>query len=104
MTKEKMIIHERFQRNYSEGGIEVQLNFIVDNGVVEVSNIQIKGTFDTGLPKSPTLVQQDGKTFLISHYKNLEGNTIITRIIGNVYADDIVEQILELKNKIKQHQ
>lgn len=104
MTKEKMIIHKRFQIDYSEGSIEVQLNFIVDNGVVEVSNIQIKGTFENGLPNSPTIEQQNNKTFLVSHHKSIDGKTVITRIIGNIYADDIVEQILELKNKITQHQ
>lgn len=98
MTKEQMIIHKRFQRDYSEGSIEVQLNFIVDNGVIEVSNIHIKGTFEHGLPNSPTLEQQNNKAFLISHYISQDGKNVINRIIGNDYADDIVKQILELKN------
>ena len=95
-----MIIHKRFQREYSAGSIEVQLNFIVDDGVVKVSNIQIHGTFDHGLPNSPTLEQQNNKAFLVLHFINLEGKTEITRIFGNNYADDIVEEILKLKNKL----
>jgi hypothetical protein len=100
MTKQQKITHKRFQRDYSEGSIEVQLNFIVENDVVKVSNIQIHGTFDHGLPDSPTLEQQNNKAFLVSHFINLEGKTLITPIIGNDYADDIVEQILELRKKL----
>lgn len=102
MTKERMIIHKRFQIDYNKGGIEIQLNFIVDNGVIGISNIQIHGTFDTGLPNSPTFEQINNKAFLVSHHKNFEGKTVLNRIIGNNYANDIVEQILELKNELTQ--
>ena len=100
MTKQQKNIHKRFQRDYSAGSIEVQLNFIVDDGVVKVSNIQIHGTFDHGLPDSPTLEQHNNKAFLVSHFINLEEKPEITRIIGNDYADDIVEEILKLKHKL----
>ena len=100
MKKEPMIIHKRFQIDYSEGSIEVQLNFIVDNDIVEVSNIQIHGTFNTDLPNSPTFEQINNKAFLVSHHKSVERKTVMTRIIGNNYANDIVEQILKLKKEL----
>lgn len=97
-----MIIHKRFQKDFNEGSIEVQVNFNINNGIVEISNIHIKGTFDTGLPTSPTIEQLNNKYFLIAHYKNVGGKDVINRIIGSKYADDIVEEILELKNKLSQ--
>lgn len=100
MTKESMIIHKRFQIDYSEGSIEVQVNFVVDNGIVEVSNIQIHGTFDTDLPNFPFFEQISDKAFLVSHHINTNGKTLMTRIIGNKYANNIIEQIVKLKNEI----
>lgn len=102
MTKQQKIIHKRFQNNYSEGSFEVQLNFIVENNVIVVSNIQIHGSFDTGLPNSPIFEQINNKAFLVSHYTNIAGEKIMERVVGNKYADDIVMQILELKDKLTQ--
>ena len=101
MAKQQKIIHKRFQNDYSEGSFEVQVNLIVENVVIEVSDIQIHGTFDTGLPNSLTLEELNNKTFLVAHYTNSSGERIMERIIGNKYADEIVKQILKLKNELK---
>lgn len=102
MTKQQNIIHKRFQKDYKLGSVEVQLNFIIDNDVFEISNIQIHGTFDSGLPNSPTFEQIKNKAFLVSKHINIDGKIVQTRIIGNNYANDIVEQILELKKELNQ--
>ena len=95
MEKQKKTIHERFQNNYNEGSIEVQVDFIVESDDVKISNIHIKGNF--GLPTSPTLEQLNNKTFLVAHYTNITGEKIMERVVGNKYADEIVEEILKLK-------
>lgn len=100
MEKQQEIIHKRFQNNYNEGSIEIQVDFILENGVLKMSNIQIQGTFNSGLPNSPTIEQQNNKTFLVSHYTNIAGKRIMERIVGNKYADDIVAQILRLKKEL----
>jgi hypothetical protein len=63
-----MIVHKRIQNDYEQGGIEIQLNFDVDNGRVKVSNIHIHSTFDCGLPTSPTFEEHTNKDFLVAHY------------------------------------
>jgi len=99
MEKQQKVIHERFQKDYREGGIEIQLNFIVTNDDIEISNIQIHGTFDTGLPSSRTY-ELENKTFLVSQYTDIAGKRIRERVVGNKYADDIVEQILHMKKEL----
>ena len=100
MEKQQKITHKRFQNDYSEGSIEVQVDFIPENGVFKISNIQIHGTFDTGLPSSPTFEQVNNTAFLVSHYTNIVGERIMERVVGNKYADEIVEQILKLKKEL----
>jgi len=95
-----MIIHKRFQKNYNEGSIEVQVNFNVDNSVVKVSDIQIKGSFNCGLPANPSIEEQNNNFFLVAHYVNIAEKNVNELIIGNKYADDIVKDILELKHNI----
>ena len=101
IMEKQEIIHKRFQKDYKEGSIEVQLNFVVDNGVVEVSNVQIHGTFDTCLPSSPTFKLINKMGFLIAQHESLDGKAIITPIVGNNYANDIVAQILKLKIELQ---
>lgn len=96
-----MTIHKRFQKDFNEGSIEVQVNFDIENGVVKVSNIHIKGTFDHGLPAVPTIEHQNNNIFLVAHYINEEGNRISNPIIGNKYADEILKDILKLRQDIK---
>ncbi len=96
-----MIIHKRFQKDYSEGGIEVQLNFDIENDVVNIFAIHIKATFETNLPTNPTLTQLNGKNLLVGHYITREGNNTTSVITENKYADDIVQEIMELKDILK---
>lgn len=100
MGKQQKITHKRFQNDYSEGSIEVQVDFILENGVFKIANIQIHGTFDSGLPNSPTFEQQNDKAFIVSHYINISGKRIMERIVGNKYADEIAEEILKLKKEL----
>lgn len=100
MEDNKKIIHKRFQLDYSDGSIEVQLNFIIAKDVIEISNIQIHGTFDSSLPNSPKIEQINSKSFLVSEYTNIHGKTISTRIVGNDYGNDILEEISRLKIEI----
>jgi hypothetical protein len=97
------ILHKRFQKNYSEGSIEVQLNFVIEKDLIEISNIQIHGTFDSGLPNSPKIEQINNKAFLVAQHINIDGKTLFTRIVGNDYADDILEEILKLKKEISEN-
>jgi hypothetical protein len=83
-----------------EGSIEVQVDFIINCDVAIVSNLQIHCNFETGLPNSPTLEQYNDKYYLVSHYTNPIGKKIMERTIGNKFADEVIEQILELMNKI----
>lgn len=103
MEDNHTIIHKRFQKNYSEGSIEVQLNFVIEKDIIEITNIQIQGTFDSGLPNSPKIEQIKNKAFLVSQHINIEGKTLLTRIVGNAYADDILEEILKLKKGITEN-
>lgn len=100
MEDNNKIIHKRFQLDYKEGSIEIQLNFIIKKEVVEISNIQIHGTFVSQIPKSPDFEEIGNKAFLISHHINTNGKTVFTRIIGNNYANDITEEILKLKKEL----
>lgn len=103
MKNEQEIIHKRFQINYSEGSIEVQLNFVIEKDLIEITNIQIHGTFDSGLPDSPKIEQINNKAFLVSQHINIDGKTVFTRIVGNDYANDILEEILKLKKEIAEN-
>ena len=94
-----MIVHKRLQNDYDEGGIEIQINFNVDNGVVTVSSIQIHSSFDSGLPTSPAFEEFNNKDFLVAHYTTADKN-VFERIIGNIYADKITKQIRELINNL----
>jgi hypothetical protein len=100
MKDNHKIIHKRFQINYSEGGIEVQLDFIIEKDVIEISNIQIHGTFDSGLPDSPKFELINSEVFIVSQHINTHGETVFTRIVGNKYANEILEEILKLKKDI----
>lgn len=95
-----MIIHKRFQKNYDKGGIEVQLNFNDENKETKVSYIHIKSSFDCGLPTTPTLEKHESKPFLVAHYTDEYGRKVSNRIIDNSYADDIVNEILELERTL----
>ena len=101
MTKKIDFIHKRFQIDKSEGSIEVLVDFVLEDGVVNFSNIHIRGNFDSGLPSSPTFEQVYNKAFLVSHYTNIAGKRIMERLVGNKYADEIVEQILKLRDELK---
>lgn len=101
MTKQRDIIHKRFQIDKSEGSIEVQVDFFLDDGVVKISNIHIHGNFDSGLPSSPTFERVNNTAFLVSHYTNIVGKRIMERVVGNKYADEIVEQILKLMDELE---
>ncbi|MBS7787646.1 hypothetical protein KIH23_10085 [Flavobacterium sp. CYK-55] len=103
MINNQKIIHKRFQKNYSEGAIEVQLNFVIEENLIEITNMQIHGTFDSGLPNSPKIEQINNKVFLVSQYINIDGKIVLTRIVGNNYADDILEEILKLKKEISEN-
>ena len=96
-----MIVHKRFQKDYSEGGVEVQLTFEIENDGVNILVIQIKATFETNLPANPTLTQLNGKNLLVAHYKSIEGKNRTSLITGNKYADDIVQEILKIKDILK---
>jgi hypothetical protein len=101
MEKQQKITHKRFQIDKSEGSIEVQFDFVLEDGVVKISNIHIHGNFDSGLPSSPTFEQVNNTAFLVSHYTNIFEKRIMERVVGNKYADEIVEAILKLKDELK---
>ncbi len=90
-----MIIHKRIQNDYENGSIEIQINFVAESRNVKVSNIQIKSTFDCGLPTSPTIEKSLNKYFLVDHYFKHD-KRIFERIVGNIYADNITEQISDM--------
>ncbi|MBC7525281.1 MAG: hypothetical protein H7239_12690 [Flavobacterium sp.] len=90
-----MIIHKRIQCDFEKGSVEIQINFDVFNNNVKVSKIQIHSTFDSGLPALPTFEEYKSKSFLVAHYCNAD-KKIFERIVGNIYADTITEQIREM--------
>lgn len=96
-----MKIHKRFQIDKSEGSIEVQVDFALEDGVVKISNINIQANFESGLPNSPSLEQFNNTAFLVIDYLNIAGKRIMERLVGNKYADEIVEKILNLRDQIR---
>ncbi len=99
MHENNKIVHKRIQLNYDKGGIEVQLNFIISDVHIEIANINIHSSFESGLPNSATLNKTDGMYFLDATYFDLKGRKIVERI-NNVYADDIVNEILKIQKQI----
>jgi len=95
-----MLIHKRFQKDYKNGSIEVQVNFSVENNSIEISTIQIHSNFDSGLPINPTIESVGDKKIFIAQYKDANGKSIKERIVGNEYSDDIINSILEVKTAI----
>jgi hypothetical protein len=96
-----MIIHKRFQKNYNSGSIEVQVNFNVNDKNIEVTNIQIHENFDSGIPNSPIIEEINNRTFLVESYTIEKGRNVIHRMVDNVYANDIVSEIMRLKSEIE---
>jgi len=93
-----MTTHKRFQKNYTNGSIEIQLNYDIVDKNIRVSNIHIHSTFDIGIPNFADLsFEKYNNEFLI--LKNTYENCItkFEPIIGNQYANDIVKDIFLIK-------
>ena len=99
MHKNNKIVHKKFQLNYDKGGIEVQLNFVINEDHIEIANINIHSSFESGLPNSATLDKTDGIYYLVASYFDLNGRKIIERM-NNKYAEDIVNEILKIQKQI----
>lgn len=96
MQENNKIIHQKIKLNYEEGGIEVQLNFIINEYQTEIVIINIHSSFESGIPKSATIENSDGINYLCTTYIDLHGRKIIERV-NNKYAVDIVNEILKIQ-------
>ncbi len=99
MQEINKIIHKKIELNYDEGGIEVQLNFLINEDHTEIAIINIHSSFESGLPNSATFEKTDGIYNLVATYFDLKGRKIVERV-NNKYAVDIVNEILKIQKQI----
>jgi hypothetical protein len=100
MLENNKIIHQKIELNYEEGGIEVQLNFVINEYQTEIIIINIHSSFESGIPKSATIVNSDGIKYLCTTYFDIQGRKIIERV-NNKYAVDIVNEIMKIQKLIQ---
>jgi hypothetical protein len=99
MKENNNIIHKKIELNYKEGGIGVQLNFVINEYQTEIVIINIHSSFESGIPKSATIENSDGINYLCTTYIDQQGRKIIERV-KNKYAVDIVNEIMKIQKQI----
>ena len=86
-----------FEIKFDEGIISGSLNIEFDGTNTQIHIVYIHSTFNSGVPRHPTLEHKDGAWNLISHYSNERGSASKTE--RNIYCQVVVNKILDIKEE-----